>query len=111
MSFDKIISNSVGLRSEVITLEASNGDGYKFTVHELSPIVIGMCLDEFGEVDFRKIICRSVVDQDGRKMSMEQANRLDPKHFAKIMEAYSKFHPATDEPKKKVTVTTKKKTK
>lgn len=103
MSFDKIISDSVGLRSEVITLESSDGTGYKFTVHELSPIVIGMCLDEFGEVDFRKIICRSVVDQDGRKMSMEQANRLEPKHFAKIIDAYSKFTPATELPKKKLT--------
>lgn len=110
MSFDKIISDSVGLRSEVITLESSDGTGYKFTVHELSPIVIGMCLDEFGDVDFRKIICRSVVDQDGRKMSMEQANRLDPKHFAKIINVYSKFTPVVSEPKKKV-VTTKKKAK
>lgn len=111
MSFDKILSNSTKLRFEVITLDAPDGEEYNFTVHELSPIVIGMCLDEFGEVDFRKIICRSVLDQNGGKMSMEQANRLEPKHFAKIMEAYSKFHPATDEPKKKVTVTTKKKTK
>lgn len=85
--FDKIATQET---LELKTAEVVVND-IKFTVHELTPIEMARCVDEFGDVDFLAIIYRSVKDPDGRRMSKEQAKRLPPEIISKFIEAYNEF--------------------
>lgn len=102
MSFDKILSRELlELKSAPVTIKGSDGKDYKFTVNEMTPYEMGYCLDEFGKVDFVSLVARAVRDEDGKRMSIEQAQRLPADILSKFVKAYNNFFPT--EPKKKVT--------
>lgn len=90
MSFDQIIAEeTLSLKSADVSMEGKDGKKYHFTVNELSPSELARCLDEFGDIDFLAIVYRSVRDEDGRRMSKEQANRLPADLMAKFISAYN----------------------
>lgn len=92
MSFDDIISKeTLELKSVPVTVKGSSGKEYKFTVNELSPVELAKCVDEFGMFDILPIVYRSVRDEDGKRMSVEQAKKLDDDTLAKFINAYSTF--------------------
>ena len=102
MSFDKIVGNELlELKTAPVTIKGGDGNGYKFTVNELTPHEMGYCLDEFAKVDFVALVARSVRDEDGKRMTIEQAQRLPADVLAKFVKAYDAFF--EKEPKKKVT--------
>lgn len=101
MSFDKIVGNQLlELKSVPVTIKGSDGKDYKFTVNELTPYEMGYCLDEFGKVDLVSLVARAVRDEDEKRMSLEQAQRLTPDILEKFVKAYDGFF--DKEPKKKV---------
>lgn len=109
MSFDSIISNeTLELKSTNVTIDGKDGKKYKFSVTELSPHEMARCLDEFLDVDFLAVIYRSVRDEDGARMTKEQAGRLPSDVTAKFIQAYNSLLPDI---KKKSIKKTKKKTK
>lgn len=102
MSFDKIVGQELlELKSVPVTIKGSDGKDYKFTVNEITPYEMGYCLDEFKKVDFVSLTARAVRDEDGKRMSIEQAQRLPADILAKFVKAYDAFF--DKEPKKKVT--------
>lgn len=102
MSFDKIVrKESIELKSAPVLIKGSDNAEYKFTVNELSPYEMTHCVDEFGKVDFVLVIARSVRDQDGARMSLDQANNLPSEVLGKFVNAYNSFF--LKEVKKKVT--------
>lgn len=102
MSFDKILGQELlELKSTPVTIKGSDGVNYKFTVNELTPYEMRYCLDDFQKIDFVSLVARSVRDEDGKRMSIEQAQRLPGDVLSKFVKAYNDFF--KKEPKKKVT--------
>lgn len=102
MSFDKIVRDEeFSLKSEIVKIKGSDKAEYKFTVTELSPSEMALCRDEFGSVDINAIVYRSVRDQDGVRMSVDQAMRLPPEVTGKFIETYNSFFEGKKKPAKK----------
>lgn len=104
-AFDQIaIGETLELKVSNVSIKGKDGANYKFTVTELTPSEMARCADEFNEIDFVKIIYRSVRDEDGKRMSVDQANRLPPEVMGKFIEAYNGFlSDDKKKPKKKKT--------
>jgi len=92
MSFENILSDeTLSLKSADVSIEGNDGKKYKFTVNELPPTEMALCVDEFGEAIILALVYRSVRDQDGKRMSKEQANRLPPEVIGKFVNAYNEL--------------------
>lgn len=89
MSFDKIVSHeTLELKSTKVTINGSDGKKYNFTVKELTPAEQLYCLDEYGKPDILAIIRRSVWDEAGSRMTVEQSEKLSPELLGKFLSAY-----------------------
>lgn len=100
MSFDKIISEDFALKSSEISIKGSDRNEYKFTVNELSPVEMAYCIDEFNTINFLSLISRSVRDQDGKRMTLEQASKLPEEIKNNFIKAYFKLKPIEENKKK-----------
>lgn len=90
MSFDQIISDeTLSLKSVEVSVDGNNGKKYKFTVNELPPTEMAFCVDEFKEVNLIALVYRSVRDEDGKRMSKDQANHLPQEILGKFISAYN----------------------
>lgn len=102
MSFDDIAGKeTLELRSVPVKIKGTSGKEYKFTVNELSPTELAKCVDEFGTFDILPIVYRSVRDEDGKRMSVEQAKKLNESTLTIFINAYSTFQKFTSEKKTK----------
>lgn len=100
MSFDKIATaETLELKSKEVVLAGSDGKKYKFTVHELSPFELGTCFDEFSSIDHYALVYRSVRDENGKRMTIEQAKRLPSEVILEFVQAYYSLVPASDKKK------------
>lgn len=103
MSFDDIISKeTLELKSVPVTIRGSGGKNYNFTVNELSPTELHKCVDEFGTFDVLAVVYRSVRDENGKRMSVDQAKKLDNKTLSVFINAYEGiFNKVTEKKTKK----------
>lgn len=97
MSFDDLCKKGeLSLKSKEVKVKGATGKEYTFTVKELSPLELAKCLDEFQTIDIVALVYRSVRDQNGKRMSKEQAEMLDDETFATFLNAYNSFHETTE---------------
>lgn len=88
--FDEIATNEpLELKVASVEIKGPGDKKYHFTVTELTPAEMTLCVDEFGDINFLAVIYRTVRDQDGRRMTKQQANRLSPEIMAKFIDAYN----------------------
>lgn len=89
--FEEIATEVFELKTTEVEIETPKGKKITFSVKELAPAEMARCLDEFGDIDFLAVIYRSVRDEDGKRMTKEQANRLPADVMSKFIEAYNGF--------------------
>lgn len=97
MSFDKLIESSVAKRQEEIVI-----DGMTFYANELSithSIKIAAIEAEDGDT-YTYWVAYSITDQDGKRMSYDQATRLPGSVLRKFLDAAMRVN---SKPKKKDT--------
>lgn len=107
MSFDKLLSSSVSKKTKTVTLE-SGGEKLVFTAHELTMtqrIRLTQINTEGGDT-FLHWIVFSIVDQEGKHMTVDQAALLPDDVMEKFLDAVLSVNPSA-----KKTVEKKRKTK
>lgn len=88
MSFDKLIPQDARKKSKEVEFDVA-GEKVFFTAHEISALDrIALAVLQQGDKNFvTGLVVASIVDQHGKKMSLEQASKLPDEIAAKFFAA------------------------
>lgn len=105
MSFDKLKKSSYSAKSQEVVIE-SGGDKITFHAKELSYLqrLDLSTIKESGGDFYSHLVVMSIVDQDGKHMTLDQCSSLDPEIQEKFFLAAAKVNAQEQEPAKKKSV-------